>query len=125
MNKHWGAVASSKDAWAGRLYSTLPGRYIEALAQCPWPKLWWTLRPANLLLPLDCREQQFPSPGFSLCQAPLKATARQAQQGAPLCHLPDTLAQTSLSHTPCYMLSACRRLQLPNAGNDMQHCNML
>ena len=125
VNKHWSAVASSKDAWAWRLHSTLPGRYVEALAQCPWPKLWWILKPANLLMLLDCYEQQSPTPGFSLCQAPLKASARQVQQGAPLHHLPDTLAQISLIHMPCCMLSACGVQQLLMAVIDMQHCIML
>lgn len=84
VNKHWGAAASTEFSWAWRLYSTLPAKHVKGLVQCPWPTLWWIMKPANLLPPLDCYRKRIHFRGLPLCQAPLKTSSRQAHQGGLL-----------------------------------------
>ena len=74
VNKHWCAVALSKDAWARRVHSTLPQSCTASLegGTHSWPSLWHMLKPANLLPPLDCAERQTPGAGFQAYTAALK-----------------------------------------------------
>ena len=78
VEKHWYTTATSQAAWEWRLNSTLPRSHTASVEGRSWPSLWWLLKPANILPPLDCSEEQLPHAGWIPFTAPLKKWANRS-----------------------------------------------